>query len=160
MDFDASITSGPHARLAALVGDWTGTATLWFQPGDPTAIDDITLRAESVADGRALRLSYISAMDGAPSTGELLLAYHLDAETWQGAWSDSQHTGTLLMWFEGAAGPEDAPRLVGSYSAGDASWGWHITFGIDGDELLVAHDNVPTGMDPIRALEWRCRRVG
>jgi hypothetical protein len=159
MDFAESIVSGPHARLAELVGDWTGTATLWFRPGDPSAVDDITLRIEPVADGRSLRLTYTSAMDGQPSAGELLVAYHLDEATWQAAWSDSKHTGTLLMMFSGAAGPDDPPRLEGSYGAGDAVWGWNITFGLDGDELLVAHDNVPTGMDPIRALEWRCRRA-
>ncbi len=153
MEFAESLTAGPHARLAALTGRWAGTATLWFEPGDPHSVEEITLHAEPLAGGRSMRVTYDS--------GELLLAYHLDDAAWQGAWIDALHTGTQLMWLEGAAATDDDPLLRGSYPAGPDAlrWGWNVSFTVDGDELLIAHDNVEPEADPVRALEWRCRRV-
>ncbi len=159
MDFDESLASGPHARLAAMVGDWEGSASLWFEPGDPTTVEEIALRAELVAGGRSLRMTYESSMNGTPTTGELLLGYHLDGEAWQAAWSDSSHTGTLIMWFDGPGAPGDVPLLRGSYAAGEAVWGWHITFSLEDDELLVSHSNVIPDVGPLPGLEWRMRRA-
>ncbi|RYF94051.1 MAG: DUF1579 domain-containing protein, partial [Chitinophagaceae bacterium] len=33
--FENSLTDGKHKLLSALSGDWEGTASTWFEPGDP-----------------------------------------------------------------------------------------------------------------------------
>jgi hypothetical protein len=160
MDFDESLASGPHARLAALQGTWAGSNTVWMQPGTPAHEAEISLRAEPVAGGRSLRLAYESTVDEADASGELLLAHDLDAGAWRAAWTDSFHTSTMLMRFDGNAWDDGAaPLLEGSWGPAEQPWGWTITFALDGDELLVAHDIVPPGADPARAIEWRCRRA-
>lgn len=160
MDFAASLASGPHATLASIAGSWSGTATLWFEPGEPHSVDHVELAAETISDGRALRMTYRSAMAGRPTTGELLVGFHLHDAQWQGAWSDASHTGTQLMLLEGEPGVDPAarPLVRGSYPGGEDRWGWQVSWIVDGDDLVVLHDNVPLAGAPVRALEWKLRR--
>ena len=159
MDFDASLASGPHARLAELVGEWTGTATVWHEPKEPHSVDHMTLVAEPVAGGRAIRITTTVGLGPGQATGELLVGYHLHDAQWQGAWVDSAHTGTQLIMLEGdGSDPEARPSMYGTWPAGEDRWGWQVSLLVDGPELLVAHDIVPPGRDPSRGIEWRCRR--
>ena len=162
MEFADSLTAGPHGRLAAMHGTWRGRSTLWFEPGEPHAVDAIELVIVPVAGGRSLRIDTETTGAESTSVGELLLGYHLDEDAWQAVWSDSFHTGTALMQFAGAeAWSPDAPiALHGSYAAGPGvRWGWHVTIQRDGEELVILHENVEPDGQPTPALEWRCHRA-
>jgi hypothetical protein len=160
MELDESLENGPHARLASMAGDWSGSSAIWFEPGGkPNIESDISFHAEMIAGGRALRLTYSTSINEEPVTGEMLVGCHLHEDTWQAAWVDSFHTGTQLMWLEGTAwSGGDVPRLRGRYPAGDTHWGWQLTLGLEDDELVIVHDNIKPGENPQRAVVWRCTR--
>jgi hypothetical protein len=164
MDIDASLAAGPHALLTTFHGAWRGTATLWFTPDEPHAVDEMILIAQPVANGRSLRIETTTTHGSGSetsSTGELLLGYHLDEAQWQGVWSDSMHTGTQLMWLSGDAWHASSPaRVRGSYGAGTGEeWGWNIAASRQGDELVIIHENVAPSGKAAPGLEWRCQRA-
>ena len=52
-------------------------------------------------------------------------------------------------------GPID---VLGSYEAGDQTWGWRTTYESEGDRLLVRHYNVMRGAEAALAVEFDYRR--
>jgi hypothetical protein len=72
-------------------------------------------------------------------------------------WIDSFHTGASALWSTGPAGA--AIEVLGSYRAGDQTWGWRTTYReIDGQLVIAATNISPEGKD-YPAIEVRLSRA-
>lgn len=159
--FAASLSAGPHALLGALVGGWAGLTRTWFRPGELADESETVGSFEAVLGGRFLVHEYRGAMMGEALEGRATLGFDMSQDRFVCAWVDSFHTGTGLMLSDGKRGVTDTISVLGTYDAGDGSgWGWRTTFAQPtADELVVAHCNLPPGVEEYLAVETRYRRV-
>lgn len=172
-DFQQSAATGPHARLAGMVGSWEGVARTWFEPDQLADTAPIRGTTRLVLGGRFLLHEYEGGMSNAEMAGVALHGFDVQARRWETAWIDSVHNGTRVMLSRGdafASDPEgDAtavPDVVGSYPAPPGpDWGWRTTLTLKGpDRLVVAHYNRPPGgatpdADEALAVEIDYRRA-
>ena len=59
-EFETSLDRGHHAELAQLVGDWSGSLRVWFEPGQPASDAAVRGRIRSVLAGRFVLHEYES----------------------------------------------------------------------------------------------------
>ncbi|RYF99948.1 MAG: DUF1579 domain-containing protein, partial [Chitinophagaceae bacterium] len=98
---EQSLKSGPHAKLAKLVGTWAGTTRVWFEPttvADESPVEGVM---KAVLGGRFILHEYKGSFGGKPLEGLALYGYHLDLKKIQSAWIDSFHNGAAIMFSEG-----------------------------------------------------------
>lgn len=143
-----------HARLARLAGDWRGVARTWLEPGKPPQEARWEGRIAPVLDGRFVRFTYGSELQGTPFAGELLVAFESGEGLWRMTWVDSFHTGTAILVSVGEGGPAAQPVSVrGSYFAapGHPHWGWRTELhDADAAQLVVRMFNVePSGEESL-----------
>ncbi len=62
--------------LKTLIGKWEGTSRTWFQPGKLADESEITGEFVDVLDGRFVRHTYESTIQGKPRHGEELIAFN------------------------------------------------------------------------------------
>jgi len=157
----ASLAAGPHALLASLIGDWTGTTQTWFMPSEPKDESAITGTVRSILDGRFVVHEYRGSLAGEAMEGQATLGFHIAANRFVCAWVDSVHNGTAVMLSEGEPDVTDAISVLGSYGDDDGPpWGWRTTFAQpSADELVISHFNIPPGSDEYLGVETRYRRV-
>jgi hypothetical protein len=118
-----------HARLAKLVGDWTGNAKTWMDPdpSKPPVEAKWEGRIALVLGGRFARFTYRSSVDGKPFAGDLTLAYEAGEKLWRSAWIDSFHSGGGIIYSTGNGAPNAKPVTMNAkYFAaeGHPHWGW------------------------------------
>lgn len=160
--FDTSMQAdGRHHALGQLVGTWQGTTRVWFDPD--TVADEAPVRGtiRSVLGGRFVLHEYETTFMGEPQHGLAIYGWHIDRNGYEAAWIDSAHTGTQLMYCEGASGAERL-AVLGHYGGHDdgAPWGWRTELVLDADDRLVitAFNITPQGEES-RAVETICTRV-
>lgn len=148
MDLAAAPTSpfaptGPHARLARLVGRWAGTAKTYLDPNDPSVAETASWEGTitMLLGGRFLRFVYCSQAMGKPLAGELPVAYEVGERLWRMSWIDSFHTGgaILVSTSAPAADTNGAPiSAITTYfaSEGQPRWGWRTELD-DGPECAL-----------------------
>jgi len=160
-ELSASLAAGPHALLAPLIGDWTGTTQTWFTPGELAEESETTGSVRSILGGLFVVHEYRGSLAGDFLEGQATLGFHIAANRFVCAWVDSVHNGTAVMLSEGEPGATDAISVLGSYDGGDGpQWGWRTTFAQpSGDELVISHFNIPPGGDEYLGVETRYRRV-
>jgi hypothetical protein len=154
MELDVSRSSGPHAVLARMVGQWRGTARLWLEPDVLTWEDTVEGRIEPVLDGRFVRHDYTTPIDGDVHTGIALIGASLGALAWQVAWVDTFHNGTDIMLSTGPIDPgATSVDVLGSYGApAGPPWGWRTTMVPSDGRLRVRHFNItPEGREALGA---------
>lgn len=156
-----------HTALLRLEGRWSGEARTWLDPkGDPE-ITRIELVASSLLGGRFVRLAYTSSVAGRTHAGEMLVGFHVDAQTHEMVWIDSFHTGSSIMLSTGAPREDGAVEVVGSYRAGQERWGWRTRLSLEregtregeGDVFVVHAFNVSPAGQEDRAIEARLSRA-
>jgi hypothetical protein len=150
-----------HRRLAALVGDWRGSARTWLDPTRPPSEAPWEGRIVLLLGGRYARHEYRSSVDGKPIAGELLIAYERGERLWRMTWIDSFHTSPAILVSTGVPG-ERAMRATGTYFAaeGHPRWGWRTELDDpEGDTLRVRMINIePDGRED-RAVELTLERA-
>jgi hypothetical protein len=146
--FEISKESGPHLRLASLVGSWTGTTQTWFE-ADILA-DESPMRATAtlLMDGRFLNLDYEGVLSGKPFEGKMIWSYDLGNDKCQCSWIDTFHMGTAIMHSEGAE-TGNGFVVTGQYgwTGIPAPWSWRTELEIINSEkfILRAYNISPEG---------------
>lgn len=147
--------AAPADLLAALVGDWSGTNRLYFEPGNLAEESDTSGWVRLAVGGRAAVHEYRWSFEGDTHTGLALVTF--TDEGFQGSWVDTFHTAGSIMALAPVPGtPPDDVVVQGSYPAGDGpDWGWRIQWAraADGSGLAVTMWNVPPNGDPGVAVE-------
>lgn len=155
----ASQANGPHARLAAMAGDWHGTTRTWFEPDTIANESSIQGSLRLVLGGRFLLHEYECRMQGKPEHGIALYGHHLDEAQHEAVWVDTFHTGTSILFSQGTGEDFD---VLGTYFAGQGEprWGWRTTLSQPDDNrlLIVMYNRFPSG-EEARAVEFDYRRA-
>lgn len=77
MKFAESKTDGPHAKLAALVGEWSGTTKTWFEPDVVADESPMSGSIKLILDGRFALYEYNGEMQGKPFEGVAIIGFDL-----------------------------------------------------------------------------------
>jgi hypothetical protein len=153
MKFEQSKQDGPHALLTTMVGEWSGIARTWFEPGKLADEAPIKGSTKLILDGMFLLHEYEGGMTGHPMKGVAIHGYSIGEKRWQTAWVDSVHNGTRIMLSQGEVGAsKDKPSVLGHYPAPTGpDWGWRTTLELrNKNNLVVSHFNItPDGQESI-----------
>jgi hypothetical protein len=158
-----SKTSGAHALLAKMVGDWEGTTKTWFEPGKPA--DESTMKGNMrlILDGRFILHEYTGSIDGKPLEGVAIYGYHIGLGRFQSAWLDSFHNDTAIMFSESHKGA-DVFKLRGSYAyvtpEREVDWGWRTEVDVVNDnEIVFTAFNISPEGEEVKATETVYKRI-
>lgn len=148
-----------HARLAALAGEWEGRTQTWFDPTSAPKEAVTKGRIRPVAEGNFMLYEYESSLDGEPFFGAFFLGYDDNRKKVVASWVDSFHNGTALMHCEGDEDPVALVKVLGSYAAGDQTWGWRTVLKLEApDHLVYQAFNIPPGGPEYMGIESHLRR--
>jgi hypothetical protein len=148
------------ARLAPLVGAWTGTTRSRFKPDD--AWDECPVNASFrwVAAKRFLLHEYDGVFKGEPAEGAAFYGFDEENRAYTALWVDSFHTGPDGMTSAGAETADALLAVKATYGPADAPWGWYTEIRQEGpDEIVVQALNAPAGRERYVAIETRLRRA-
>lgn len=152
MKFEESVESGRHAAFKRMAGEWEGRMLTWFEPTRPEDDASINGNIKSLLDGRFVMHEYQSSFKGKPFSGMMIIGYSIATDSFQCAWIDSFHTGTLLMFSE-SAGSDKLFSALGSYTAPGVPepWGWRteITMPDENNLIITAYNITPQGEEAI-----------
>ncbi|MBM3270577.1 MAG: DUF1579 family protein [Candidatus Sericytochromatia bacterium] len=137
-----------HERLAALIGTWEGPIKTWFDPDSPVRENRYKATIRAVAGGHAFLQEYESSLDGEAFSGVTLYAYDDGRKKIVVDWVDSFHS-IAPMHSEGDVKREAVVDVLGSYTAGDQTWGWRTVLQHPTPESLIyrAYNVLPDGQE-------------
>lgn len=159
--FETSKESGPHLRLASLVGDWEGTAGTWFEKD--VLADESPMRGKIhlLLNGRFIDYEYTGTLNGKPFEGKMLWSYDLGNNKCQCSWVDSFHMGTAIMLSEGSE-TGNGFTVLGSYSGPGIPepWGWRTELEIiNSDQFIIRAFNISPEGEEAKATETVYQRI-
>ncbi len=161
--FETSKTTGVHAQLARMAGEWTGTTKVWFEPGVLGDESPVKGTMKLILGGRFILHEYTGSLGGNPLEGMAIYGYHLGLGKIQSAWIDSFHNGSAIMFSEGKRDTKDMDMLGGyAYVTPETEqyWGWRTTIDINhDDELIITAYNISPEGEEVKATETIYTRV-
>jgi hypothetical protein len=146
---------GPHHLLNQLVGEWTGIAKTWFEPGKLADESPIQGSIRMVLDGRFAIHEYEGMLLEHEMKGMAIFGYHANRGIYESAWIDNLHMSTGMMFSTGS-GQQHSFSLLGSYpgSGGGPDWGWRTEVEvIDEDHITITAHNITPAGDEAKAVE-------
>lgn len=161
MNLADSKLNGPHAWLARLAGEWSGTSKLWLEPG--VLHEEVAIRGTMrlVQYGTFALHEYSSTCMEQPQSGLAWYGYSFAEDRWTTAWTDSFHNGTRIMFSLGDyQGDTSRLKVLGSYPAPPGpNWGWRTTVELlTEDRLVITHYNITPEGEEAKAVEIDYRR--
>ena len=159
--FEISKESGPHLRLASLVGSWDGSTRTWFEKD--VLADESPMRGKvaMVFDGRFLSYEYTGSLNGKPFEGKMLWGYNLGTKQCEMSWIDTFHMGTGIMQSIGNE-TGNGFSVLGSYGGEGMPepWGWRTELEIiNSDQFLIRAFNISPEGDEAKATETIYHRI-
>lgn len=161
--FSESKSTGAHAQLSRLVGEWEGTTKTWFEPENVADESPVKGSIRLIMDGKFAIHEYDGHFADKSLHGLTIIGYDLNLKRFQSAWIDSFHNGTAIMFSEGERGNQDM-SLLGGYTyitpELEQRWGWRSVIEVihENELLLTAYNISPEG-EASKATETRYQRV-
>lgn len=160
--FEISKESGPHLRLAGLVGSWDGQTRTWFEAG--VLADESPMRGRMilVLNGRFLSYEYVGTINGKPFEGKMLWGYDLDNSRCQCTWVDTFHMNTGILQSEGHE-TGFGFSVTGKYgwTGIPEPWGWRTELEIiNTDQFILRAFNISPEGEEAKATETIYHRIG
>ena len=158
---EISKENGPHARLTALVGDWEGTTSTWFEKDILADESPMQAKITLILDNRFINYDYRGSLNGKVFEGKMLWGYNLGTQQCECAWMDTFHMGTGIMH---SVGTETGAgfTVLGSYGGAGMPepWGWRTELSIlNTDQFILTAFNISPEGEEAKATETVYRRV-
>ena len=141
------------ALLQGLIGRWRGTVSTWLRPEAAPLTGAISGSFNRLLDGDSVLYEYTSKVGEHRSDGIAIIGKDLSDGLVRLTWVDTFHTSSdVMVLTQDAKG--DELSFIGSYTAGEETWGWRVVFGpLRNDELLIEHFNILPGGQEAKAVE-------
>lgn len=147
------------AVLQELIGRWRGTVSSWLRPEAAPLTGEISGSFSSLLDGGSVLYEYTSTIGEHRSDGIAIIGKDVSDGLIRMAWVDTFHTNSdVMVLTQDAKG--DVLSFIGSYTAGEETWGWRVGFGPvrNNELLLIEHFNILPGGQEARAVEIKYQR--
>ncbi|MEE1946328.1 DUF1579 family protein [Pedobacter sp. KR3-3] len=161
INFETSKKSGPHLRLAGLVGSWDGQTRTWFEKDVLADESPMRGRMNLIMDGRFLSYEYVGRINGKPFEGKMLWGYDLQNAKCQCSWVDTFHMGTGILQSTGHE-TSFGFSVTGQYGwPGVAElWGWRTELEIiNSDQFIIRAFNISPQGEEAKATETIYHRI-
>jgi hypothetical protein len=159
--FEISKESGPHLRLASLVGSWDGNTRTWFEKDILADESAMQAKITLLMEGRFLNYEYKGVLNGKPYEGRMTWSYDLGNEKCQCSWVDTFHMGTAIMHSEGQE-TGNGFAVTGKYGwigIGEP-WSWRTELEIiNSDQFIIRAFNISPAGDEAKATETIYHRI-
>jgi hypothetical protein len=104
-----------HQAMAANVGTWNATVTMWEAPGAPPQKSEGVSKRRMALGGRVMVDEWTGTVMGMPFEGMGTSGYDNAAKKWWGTWTDNMSTGVMTMTGTCDADPKKGCSHVGSF---------------------------------------------
>ncbi|HVE90819.1 MAG TPA: DUF1579 family protein [Actinomycetota bacterium] len=151
---------GPHHLLGLMAGRWSGRARTWLEPGQLADDSPVAGEITPLLDGMFAMHRYEGSFQGTKLAGCAIHGFDLGPRRHTMSWVDSFHNGTATMLSLGREGEESPVSVLGSYGAGDQTWGWRTQLDLAGpDALVITHFNITPAGEEALGVEIRYERT-